>query len=209
MFKAWDFFIVCFCDRSCCHVLRLSETFWGVLRLSGYIYMATLFQRLSEALRGSHVVIYGVLSGSQALRLSGTQYGSVSSWYHDFMFWGSQRRFNRFRLYHCSCIASYGLRGSQRLSGTLRGILCCSALPGNAFGKRFHFFYTMQSTFCFGILCKESANWQHFNSNRCSIPNSTAECHSILLWSGDRQHPTAACHHVIRRCPIKWHESPI
>ena len=35
--------------------------------------MATLFQRLSEALRGSHVVIYGVLSGSEALRLSALQ----------------------------------------------------------------------------------------------------------------------------------------
>ena len=148
--------------------------------------------------------------------LSGSQYGSVSSWYHDFMFWGSQRRFKRFRLYHGSCIASYGLRGSQRLSDTLRGILYCSALHRNAFRKRFHFFYTRQGIFCFAIMFKESANWQILNSDHCSIPNRTAECHSILLWSGDRQalefrHDwcNAACHHAMRRCPIKGHESPI
>lgn len=133
------FFIACFCNRSCCHVLRLSEALRPSQRLSGYIYIATLFQRLSEALRGSHVVIYGILSGSQALRLSGSQHSSVSTWYHDFMFWGSQRRFKRFRLYHSTCIASYSLRGSQRLSGTLRGILCCSALPRNTFQKDFIF----------------------------------------------------------------------
>lgn len=63
-------------------MLSCSQALRGVLRRSEALrlyFIATLFQRLSEALRGSHVVIYGILSGSQALRHSAVSHALILS----------------------------------------------------------------------------------------------------------------------------------
>lgn len=147
------------------------------------------------------------------------------------MFWGSQRRFKRFRLYHGSCIASYGLRGSQRLSGTLIGILHCSALPGNTFRKRFYFFYTV-FLFLFLLCWFRQGTLTNFSYVRfCSTWNRTLTAfHSGIpifhfgmfgigseAWTFRHRHLTAACHlcrwgkpppKEATDAPIKGDESP-